>query len=212
MKVAHLFATMAHLAAFFSPLLDPVALDRDVIAIIDVDEATTLPELPDSLRKNAGQAGNAAPHEAKHAPASTRPVVLFYGRENCDSCTRGKRELPTCGVPYRIEPAPAWVESFPTLAWQTRDGRWHYLFGWPGKAEFLRSYNATLKPAPKATSARYPVRGSWWSGCRDWEHMTRGEHRGKFDKAWLRSLSWAELQSLHSDDHEGRVKWEHVVR
>lgn len=54
--------------------------------------------------------------------------------------------------------------------------------------------------------ARYPLRGSWWSGCGNWQHMTTGEHRGKFDIEWLKSLSYAELQSLHSDAHDGKVK------
>ena len=58
----------------------------------------------------------------------------------------------------------------------------------------------------------YPLRRSWWSGCGSWQHLTVGEHRGKFDHAWLASLTWSEVQSLHSDDHEGRVKWKYVVR
>jgi hypothetical protein len=52
----------------------------------------------------------------------------------------------------------------------------------------------------------YPLRGSWWSGCSSWQHLTVGEHRGKFDHEWLKSLSYAELQSLHSDDHDGTLK------
>lgn len=58
---------------------------------------------------------------------------------------------------------------------------------------------------------KYPIRGSWWSGCETWQHMDSGEHRGKFDRSWLASLSWQELQSLHSDDHDGRLKLNHVV-
>lgn len=58
----------------------------------------------------------------------------------------------------------------------------------------------------------YPTRGRWWSGCANWQHMTRGEHAGKYDHDWLKSLTWQELQSLHSDDHEGRVKQQYVVR
>lgn len=70
------------------------------------------------------------------------------------------------------------------------------------------------KPAavPKGSSPKYPIRGSWWTGCPDWQHLATGEHRGKFDPTWLKGLSNAELQSLHSDDHEGKVKWDHVVR
>lgn len=58
----------------------------------------------------------------------------------------------------------------------------------------------------------YPTRGALWGGAYDWRHLTHGQHAGKFDHAWLQTLSNAELQSLHSDDHEDRVKWEYVVR
>lgn len=61
-------------------------------------------------------------------------------------------------------------------------------------------------------SAGYPLRSNWWTGCSHWTHLTVGPHAGKFNPDWLRSLSWAELQSLHSDDHEGRVHWQFVNR
>lgn len=66
-----------------------------------------------------------------------------------------------------------------------------------------------LQPSTPRTS-HYPVRGSWWTGCRSWRHLTTGPHAGKFDPAYLQSLSWEELQSLHSDHHSGTVKWEYV--
>lgn len=73
-------------------------------------------------------------------------------------------------------------------------------------------------PAPAETEEpeygypSYPVRGNWWSGCPDWRHLTVGEHVGKFDPTWLSQLSNAEVQSLHSDDHENKVQWDFVVR
>lgn len=57
----------------------------------------------------------------------------------------------------------------------------------------------------------YPVRNSWWTGCPSWEHLLGGQHAGKFDPEWLQGLSNAEIQSLHSDDHEGKVRWDFVV-
>lgn len=72
-----------------------------------------------------------------------------------------------------------------------------------------------VQPAPTppvATRLGYPVRGNWWTGCPGWQHLATGEHAGKFDNVWLTTLSWAELQSLHSDDHEGRVNWSRVQR
>lgn len=81
----------------------------------------------------------------------------------------------------------------------------------PGQPE------ATPVPEPPATPVpaerkRYPLRNSWWSGCGSWRHLASGQHAGKFDPVWLSQLTNAELQSLHSDDHEGRVKWASVER
>jgi len=45
-----------------------------------------------------------------------------------------------------------------------------------------------------------------------WKHLTEGEHKGKFDTAWLQTLSDAEINALHADDHEHKVKWANVVR
>lgn len=71
-----------------------------------------------------------------------------------------------------------------------------------------------LQAAPPRIS-HYPVRGSWWTGCRSYKHLLTGPHAGKFSEAYLKSLSWEELQSLHSDHHEqlrgrGSVKWSYV--
>lgn len=66
--------------------------------------------------------------------------------------------------------------------------------------------------APVSAFPHYPLRSSYWSGCPNWTHLTVGPHRGKFDSEWLKGLSNPELQSLHADDHEGRVKWDFVVR
>jgi hypothetical protein len=83
----------------------------------------------------------------------------------------------------------------------------------PAKPAAVLTLRSELRPA-KSTPARsgYPVRSGWWTGCPNWTHLTRGEHAGQFDHAWLQSLSNAEIQSLHADDHEGRTKWAYVVR
>jgi hypothetical protein len=74
---------------------------------------------------------------------------------------------------------------------------------------FVVENKVPAKAAPVYPTG-YPLRGSWWTGCPDWTHLTRGEHAGKFPADWLRTLSAAEVQSLHSDDHEGRVQWGYV--
>lgn len=44
------------------------------------------------------------------------------------------------------------------------------------------------------------------------QHLSQGEHLGKFDQAWLRSLSQADLLWLHTDDHHNRVDWSYAKR
>lgn len=74
-----------------------------------------------------------------------------------------------------------------------------------------------LPSRTQATLKGYPIRRGWWSGCPNWQHLTRGDHAGYFDHNWLRSLSWAQLQSLHSDHHEElkyrkrKIHWAYVV-
>lgn len=87
---------------------------------------------------------------------------------------------------------------------------WHMLSPAPRPA-------AVIAPSPRSG---YPVRGGHWSIGASWNasrsavltHLQGGQHAGKWDPAWLATLSHAELLSLHDDDHEGRVKWAHVRR
>ncbi len=68
----------------------------------------------------------------------------------------------------------------------------------------------------------YPVRADWnnTNGDTLWfvppqsrvEHMAGGAHYGKYDRAWLQGLTHPEIESLHKDDHAGRVHSEFVVR
>lgn len=69
------------------------------------------------------------------------------------------------------------------------------------------------------TSGHYPLRGGWWSVNGNWRpsksylvsHLAdASQHRGKFDRVWLNSLTSAELNSVHSDDHERRLKSQYV--
>jgi hypothetical protein len=42
------------------------------------------------------------------------------------------------------------------------------------------------------------------------QHLSTGQHGHKFSPLWLQSLTVAELESLHSDDHDGRLKMDYV--
>lgn len=58
----------------------------------------------------------------------------------------------------------------------------------------------------------YPIRGNHWTypghNRAELIHhlMTDGIHRGQFQQAYLESLNYQQLLSLHDDHHEGRVK------
>lgn len=62
----------------------------------------------------------------------------------------------------------------------------------------------------------YPTRGGNWtfpgSGRQDLIHhlLTDGIHRGSFSRAQLEAMSYAQLRALHSDQHEGRVRWSYL--
>lgn len=77
---------------------------------------------------------------------------------------------------------------------------------------------AIAKPAPARSG--YPLHPQRWNINGVWgvsreyalAHLQGGEHAGKWDPAWLATLSRAELLSLHDDDHDRRVQWAHVRR
>lgn len=105
------------------------------------------------------------------------------------------------------------ASSAPTGYWKTiRVKKCNGRICWYENVRTWVPYATSNPQSSTSTDSYYPTRRSLWSGCGSWKHLTQGEHRGKFDPTWLQGLSWNELQSLHSDDHEGRVKWQYVVR
>lgn len=90
-----------------------------------------------------------------------------------------------------------------------------WVLGWLATGEDKRPHE---RPNEQV-AGRYPLRGGWWSIDRNWNHdrafallHMKTVHGSSFDRAWLESLSQAELESLHSDVHEGRVHWDYAVR
>lgn len=76
-------------------------------------------------------------------------------------------------------------------------------------------YRVWVPDNPQTYQPGYPIRpkATWWTqGGRyvSWVHLTQGEHHNQFDYDYLRSLSFEELQSLHSDAHEGKVNWQYA--
>ena len=102
-------------------------------------------------------------------------------------------------------------------------GSVHYEFTvTPGKGFFIREppKAAVVPQVVLPVVPRYPVRGGWFTGPNGYmigreamiAHLQSGEHYGKFNPNWLNTLSNEEVQSLHSDDHQHKVKWQYVIR
>lgn len=79
---------------------------------------------------------------------------------------------------------------------------------------FSRGKTVQVTPAKLepyvAKPGGYPLRQKLWSGLPKDRlgavvHLSTGDHAGVFDLKWLATLSWAELNSLHSDHHDGCV-------
>lgn len=160
------------------------------------------------------------------------PIVRLYVSDNCPACDRLKDNLSCVPAIKFVEREPeGWVTSTPVLQWQGEDGRW-WSMGNHGAGvdlqQFVTEFNATnpsrLDVAFDILEAKdigYPVRGNYWSVGSNWSpsreqveyHLLYSSaHAGKFSKSYLDQLDWRELQSLHSDDHEGRVKWASVEK
>lgn len=134
---------------------------------------------------------------------------------------------------------PQWVrdqlkagKGYPFFEVTFPNGSWKSQSGYFGKAKLVEWYQSNFR-AVSATSqddAQYgtyvperqvktpypfPAAGRvWYDGGRPatWVHLTQGEHAGQFDSAWLQTLSFDEVQYLHSDAHDGNVREEYVVR
>lgn len=94
-----------------------------------------------------------------------------------------------------------------------------WTLGWLSKGVSERPDPPPKLKATVPTSGNYPLRGRFWTveGSRNpsksflVSHLIgNNNHRGKFDRGWLNSLTWHELMSLHSDDHERRLQTQYI--
>jgi hypothetical protein len=125
-------------------------------------------------------------------------------------------------------PVALWLAAALGIDWNMGSGQsddW-VMVSRPAAAQASELDWSMLSSAPQPAAAvaaprlGYPVRGNHWSIGASWNadrktvlaHLHGGQHAGKWDAAWLATLSHAELLSLHDDDHEGRVQWAHVRR
>lgn len=85
----------------------------------------------------------------------------------------------------------------------------------PGTKYLGERYNAvaTRREVEQSSTRGYPIRSGYWNHPgSDGDHLLTGQHAGKWPRWWIEGLSHAERESLHADDHEGRVKWEYVPK
>ena len=164
-------------------------------------------------------------------PVRKDAIVRLYVTGNCPACDVLKKQL-TCvpQIKFVTKPPEDWVTSTPVIQWQGDDGRW-WSMGNHGVGvdlqAFANEYRGTnpsqTQVAFDVLEARdigYPIRGGFWSVGNNWRpsrsqviyHLQYGVHAGKFSKSYLDQLTLQELQSLHSDDHERRVKWASVEK
>lgn len=163
---------------------------------------------------------------------SGKPEVIFYTSDNCPACVELKSQLSCVPqIKFVEKPAEDWVTSLPVLHWQGDNEKW-WSMGNNGEGvdlqDFVAQYKTTnpsqIKVAFDVLEAKdigYPIRGNYWSVGSNWNpsrsqviyHLQYGgQHTGKFTRGYLDQLSLNELQSLHSDDHESRVKWASVEK
>lgn len=168
-----------------------------------------------------------APPPEKVECEQARPEVrVYYAPFYCPPCEELKKHLSCVPfVNFVAYAPPAWVRSYPTIHWKGENGKWYQHTG-SDLQEFVRKYRETNPSEFKvefdvieAKEINYPIRGGFWSVGNEWNpsrsqviyHLKYGaEHRGKFTDSFLGKLSLNELQSLHSDDHESRVKWSKI--
>jgi hypothetical protein len=92
--------------------------------------------------------------EWKDEPRDTRPIIRGYVTDNCPPCAQMKHEAESDDARrwVFVLPSlwPSWVrdkaeaEGVPIVHWEGKRG-WRCMVGWPGMAEFNRTYEASQK-------------------------------------------------------------------
>lgn len=153
-------------------------------------------------------------YAAKYAACKTQDqkLVVFVNLDNPELYSRLLKEYPSNTL-YCFQKEYQGLEKGVVVGRYNNGTLERHQDVKPDALESLFKPKEQPKVQPKVEAVpKYPTRGNLWTGCDSWKHLTTGKHAGKFDSTWLQTLSWSELQSLHSDDHEGQVKWKYVVR
>lgn len=137
---------------------------KAIIAVLDADEDTYQPELPNDFDK---QGSTALPDTGQVAPPQA-PVVTFWGKPRCDACDNAQADCKgytALDFHFEKDPAkwPEWVkqkyaagEELPLIEWKSANPKGSYQAGWSGLAAFIKRYNASLKPAAAGATTMAP--------------------------------------------------------
>ncbi len=70
---------------------------------------------------------------------------------------------------------------------------------------------ATAKAESVPYPRGYPVHQTRWTYPGEiHSHLKTGQHAGKWPAIWIDTLTRQQAESLHDDDHEGKVQWQYV--
>lgn len=175
------------------------------------------------------------PANVKLAEKANRPILLHMFTDNCAFCIKMDRVTfrdpqVIAAVNRDYTPIKINASKFPAKAkaWAVTEFPCDVVvgpqslrevsraIGYHSPSEYLKllkSFEQRCQRKLMRNVVDYPIRDRWWTGCSSWRHLADASaHRGKFDRDWLQDLTWPELQSLHSDDHENKVQWAYVVR
>jgi len=154
--------------------------------------------------------------------ADTRPILTVFVTDNCGWCSIGRMSLARQSITLPVQvkvirsgtgKVPSWVKTYPTFYWQAADKTYRKQDGWAGVDELVASWELT-----QATTKRSGYRGT---SIAQWtfpgstrsdliEHLQEGQHAGKFALHQLNQMTFQQLQTLHSDDHIGQIRWEQL--
>jgi hypothetical protein len=170
---------------------------------------------PIKLQKRFSLAWESGTGSTGTTAQTDEPTVVMYVTENCGYCVAAERVIAAAVMPVRVRivhtnsgSVPSWVESFPTFHWQSPQGPKKYV-GWPGVEELIQSWRSTQTSQYQGrTSNHWTFPGSTRADLI--AHLQQGQHVGRFDRSRLDSMTFAELQQLHADDHEGVVNWQAI--
>lgn len=137
-----------------------------------------------------------------------RPVVVLYTDPPtyppCRLLEASIQKYGEVNLPFRIERRSPNGKPIPRFEW----GKWYHE-GYEPIADFIRRWEhansleaATFAVVDDDAGRDEPARVGYPLNPQGW----------KFAADYINGLSERELESLHDDDHEGRVQWRYVTR